>query len=38
LVSDKVLSAQFKHWKVDYEEMGRKMALSTNESLVFDGT
>ena len=31
-------STQFKHWKVDYEEMGGKMALSTNDAPLFDGT
>jgi hypothetical protein len=29
---------KFQHWKVDYEEMGVQMALSTNELPLFDGT
>jgi hypothetical protein len=33
-----VHSTQFKYWKVDYEEMGGQMDLSTNESPLFDGT
>jgi hypothetical protein len=33
-----VPSTQFKHWKVDSEEMGGQMALSTNEAPLFDGT
>jgi hypothetical protein len=33
-----VPSTQFKHWKVDYEELGVQMALSTNEAPLFDGT
>jgi hypothetical protein len=38
LVSEWVPSTQFKHWKVDSEEMGGQMALSTNEAPLFDGT
>jgi hypothetical protein len=33
-----VPSAQFKHWKVDFEEMGGQIALSTIEAPLFDGT
>jgi hypothetical protein len=33
-----VASTQFKQWKVDSEEMGGLMALSTNEAPLFDGT
>jgi hypothetical protein len=38
LVSERVPSAQFKHWKVDSEEMGGQIAISTNEAPLFDGT
>ena len=31
-------STQFKHWKVDSEEMGGQMALSAIEAPLFDGT
>jgi hypothetical protein len=34
----KVPSTQFKHWKVDSEEMGGQIAISTNEAPLFDGT
>jgi hypothetical protein len=33
-----VLSTQFKHWKVDYEEMDEHITLYTNEAPLFDGT
>jgi hypothetical protein len=33
-----VPSTQFKHWKVDSEEISGQMALSTNEAPLFDGT
>jgi hypothetical protein len=33
-----VPSTHFKHWKVDSEEMGGKMTLSTIEAPLFDGT
>jgi hypothetical protein len=32
------LKIQFKHWKVDYEEMGGKIDLSAIEAPLFDGT
>jgi hypothetical protein len=38
LVLDRVPSTQLKHWKVDYEEMGGQIALSTNEAPLFGGT
>jgi hypothetical protein len=38
LVSERVPSEQFNHWKVDPEEMGGQMALSAIEALVFEGT
>jgi hypothetical protein len=38
LVSEWVPSTQFKHWKVDSEEMGGQIAISTNEAPLFDGT
>jgi hypothetical protein len=34
----RVTSTHFKHWKVDSEEMGGKIAISTNEAPLFDGT
>jgi hypothetical protein len=38
LVSERVPSTQFEHWKVDSEEMDGKIVISTNESPLFDGT
>jgi hypothetical protein len=38
LVSEQVTSAQFKHWKVDSEEMGGQIAIFSNEAPLFDGT
>jgi hypothetical protein len=38
LVSERVPSAQFKHWKVDFEETGGHMDLSAIEAPLFDGT
>jgi hypothetical protein len=38
LVSEWVPSTQFKHWKVDSKEMCGQIAISTNETPLFDGT
>jgi hypothetical protein len=39
LVSEgRFLQTQFKHWKVDPEEMGGQMVLSAIEAPLFDGT
>jgi hypothetical protein len=37
LVSERVPSTHFKHWKVDSEEMGGQMALFGIETPLFDG-